>query len=156
MNKLHNNSIMRARGRLKPAREFRSLLLIGLGFLLLTWPTERASANSSQTKSRSKPQNKPQIKKPSPEPNNKPLPEAVIDNAKFDFGEAFIGEDIIHVFIVRNLGIAPLELSQGGPVAAIERREPDTPFRRVRLAVFNRPPVVGLMPLPAAMRAAPS
>lgn len=143
MNKLHNNSI-------------GSFLLIASIFLLLVWPSQAASANSSQTKPRSKPQDKPQIKKPSPESGNKALPEAVIDNPKFDYGEAFIGEEIEHVFTVRNLGSATLELSQGGPVGAIERREPDALLRRVLLASINPSLSAGLTPVPAAMRAAPS
>lgn len=39
------------------------------------------------------------------------LPEVKIENTRHDFGEVFVGEDISHVFTVRNFGPAPLELS---------------------------------------------
>ncbi|HET9530153.1 MAG TPA: hypothetical protein VFQ92_07375 [Blastocatellia bacterium] len=40
------------------------------------------------------------------------LPQVAIESARHDFGEAFVGEELMHVFIVRNTGDAPLELSQ--------------------------------------------
>jgi hypothetical protein len=39
-------------------------------------------------------------------------PEATIESTRHDFGEAFAGEELMHVFTVRNTGDAPLELSQ--------------------------------------------
>src|SRR5215218_5798504 len=146
MNKLDNDSI---------ARWLRSFLLIAPLILLLGWLAQGSNADSSQRKSQSSSQNKPQNKKPSPEPGNKPSPEAVIDSTKFDFGEAIIGEELEHVFTVRNLGAAPLELFQGGPIAAIEG-EPAVPFRRILLTGFDRSLASSLMPKPARLPAAPS
>jgi hypothetical protein len=39
-------------------------------------------------------------------------PEATIESTRHDFGEAFAGEELMHVFTVRNTGDAPLKLSQ--------------------------------------------
>ncbi len=39
-------------------------------------------------------------------------PQLVLENARHDFGEVFAGEDLSHVFWVRNIGSAPLELSE--------------------------------------------
>ena len=39
-------------------------------------------------------------------------PQLVLDNPRHDFGEVFAGEDLSHVFWVRNVGSAPLELSE--------------------------------------------
>ena len=39
-------------------------------------------------------------------------PHLVVDNARYEFGEMFAGEDLSHVFWVRNNGTAPLELSE--------------------------------------------
>jgi HYDIN/CFA65/VesB family protein len=41
----------------------------------------------------------------------RPLPEAAIERARHDFGKVFAGEELSHTFIVRNVGNAPLELS---------------------------------------------
>jgi len=38
-------------------------------------------------------------------------PELVIDSTRRDFGEVFVGEELTHVFTVRNIGTAPLELA---------------------------------------------
>jgi len=37
-------------------------------------------------------------------------PQLVLDKARHDFGEVFAGEDLTHVFWVRNIGNVPLEL----------------------------------------------
>lgn len=42
---------------------------------------------------------------------NKPLPVFEIDRTEHDFGDAFVGEDLVQVFHVRNQGAAPLELA---------------------------------------------
>ena len=39
------------------------------------------------------------------------VPKMVLDNTRHDFGEVFAGEDLSHVFLVRNSGSVPLELS---------------------------------------------
>lgn len=39
-------------------------------------------------------------------------PEVVIESTRHDFGEVFVGEELMHVFVVRNTGAAVLELSQ--------------------------------------------
>ena len=41
----------------------------------------------------------------------KPLPVFEIDKTEHNFGDVFLGEDLIQVFSVRNQGAAPLELS---------------------------------------------
>ena len=38
-------------------------------------------------------------------------PQLVIDSTRRDFGEVFVGEELSHVFTVRNVGTAPLELA---------------------------------------------
>jgi hypothetical protein len=38
-------------------------------------------------------------------------PELVIDGTRKDFGEIFVGEELDHIFTVRNVGTAPLELA---------------------------------------------
>ena len=38
------------------------------------------------------------------------VPKLTLDNARHDFGEVFAGEDLSHVFLVRNNGSVPLEL----------------------------------------------
>ena len=43
---------------------------------------------------------------------SKPLPVFEITKTEHDFGDVFIGEDIAQVFMVRNQGAAPLELSE--------------------------------------------
>ena len=40
------------------------------------------------------------------------VPQMVLDKARHDFGEVFAGEDLSHVFLVRNIGSVPLELSE--------------------------------------------
>ena len=39
-------------------------------------------------------------------------PEVVMDTTKRDFGEVFAGEELEQIFLVRNAGTKPLELSQ--------------------------------------------
>ena len=39
-------------------------------------------------------------------------PQLVLDSSRHDFEEVFAGEDLSHVFWVRNIGSAPLELSE--------------------------------------------
>lgn len=51
----------------------------------------------------------------------KPLPVFAIDKTERDFGDVFIGEDIVQVFYVRNLGAATLELSESPIIAASPR-----------------------------------
>jgi hypothetical protein len=48
-------------------------------------------------------------------------PEATIESTRHDFGEAFAGEELMHVFTVRNNGDAPLELSK---TKLLARRRP--------------------------------
>ena len=40
------------------------------------------------------------------------VPEFVIDGTKRDFGDVFVGEELVQVFTVRNAGSAPLELAE--------------------------------------------
>ena len=40
------------------------------------------------------------------------VPQLALDGVRHDFGEVFAGEDLMHVFWVRNTGTAPLELSE--------------------------------------------
>lgn len=53
------------------------------------------------------------------------LPKVAIESTRHDFGEAFAGEELMHVFTVHNTGDAPLELSKtkilarGRPASAI-------------------------------------
>lgn len=44
-------------------------------------------------------------------------PSAVIESTRHDFGEVFVGEELSHVFTVRNMGGSPLVLSQTKLVA---------------------------------------
>ena len=39
------------------------------------------------------------------------VPKLALDSVRHDFGEVFAGEDLSHVFLVRNNGSVPLELS---------------------------------------------
>ncbi|HKP87823.1 MAG TPA: hypothetical protein VJZ26_17105 [Blastocatellia bacterium] len=39
-------------------------------------------------------------------------PDLVIESARRDFGDVFAGEELDHVFVVRNAGGAPLELAE--------------------------------------------
>ena len=39
------------------------------------------------------------------------VPKLTLESARHDFGEVFAGEDLSHVFLVRNSGSVPLELS---------------------------------------------
>ena len=41
-----------------------------------------------------------------------PQPLLALDKNRHDFWEVFAGEDLSHVFWIRNLGVAPLELSE--------------------------------------------
>ena len=47
----------------------------------------------------------------SPQKKSAASPELVIDGTRRDFGEVFVGEELSHVFTVRNVGTAPLELA---------------------------------------------
>ena len=40
------------------------------------------------------------------------VPHLIVDSVRHEFGEVFAGEDLMHVFWVRNIGTAPLELSE--------------------------------------------
>src|SRR5258706_13319125 len=40
------------------------------------------------------------------------VPQLIVDKVRHEFGEVFAGEDLMHVFWVRNIGTAPLELSE--------------------------------------------
>ena len=51
----------------------------------------------------------------------KPLPVFAIDKTERDFGDVFLGEDLVQVFYVRNLGAAALELSESPIIAASPR-----------------------------------
>ena len=72
---------------------------------------------------------------------NKPLPVFELNKAEHDFGDVFIGEDIAHVFMVRNQGAAPLELSDnpifttGSPKVGSDRT-PGEPNRSGRPALI--------------------
>jgi hypothetical protein len=70
------------------------------------------------------------------------LPEVKIDSTRHDFGDVFLGEDISHVFTVRNFGPAPLELSTTQQLVA--------PRRASAASAAPRPPA--LTPLTAAAR----
>ena len=39
-------------------------------------------------------------------------PELMIDSTEHDFGDVFVGEELMHVFSVRNAGPVPLELAE--------------------------------------------
>ena len=56
------------------------------------------------------------------------VPQLVVDNIRHEFGEVFAGEDLMHVFRVRNIGTAPLELSEtpvlGNRPAKVSFRQP--------------------------------
>jgi hypothetical protein len=59
----------------------------------------------------------------------RPLPEFVIDKTLQDFGEVFAGEELYSIFNVKNVGNAPLELSDKPllvtrPSVSLYRRSP--------------------------------
>lgn len=37
-------------------------------------------------------------------------PKVVVDNPEYDWGSAFAGKTIVHTFVIRNKGDAPLEI----------------------------------------------
>ena len=70
-------------------------------------------------------------------------PQLVLDKARHDFGEVFAGEDLSHVFLVRNIGSVPLELSEmpqpGTRPSKVSFRQPLSgmrtgPFAKMRSA----------------------
>lgn len=79
-----------------------------------------------------------------------------IDKTQHDFGEVFVGEELVHVFSVRNEGSAPLELSQKSTTTGS-----NSPSLRelIKTASFNPGEQSGnhFLPVAAASnRAAPS
>jgi hypothetical protein len=46
-----------------------------------------------------------------------PSPKVVMDESRHEFGDVYAGEQFFHVFIVRNGGTVPLELSEGKPTS---------------------------------------
>lgn len=63
-------------------------------------------------------------------------PQLVIDKTRHDFGEVFTGEQLSQVFLARNVGSSPLELSAtpilpARPVGASLRLSPGESFPRV-------------------------
>lgn len=77
-------------------------------------------------------------------------PEVVMDMTKRDFGEVFAGEELQQVFLVRNAGTKPLELSQKSTLAAAS----DRPRSGVTQAMWRLEDQLFLRNI--AMRAAPS
>jgi hypothetical protein len=67
------------------------------------------------------------------------LPEFVIDKTLHDFGEVFAGEEVQGLFIVNNVGNAPLELSDKPLLAT-----------RPTVSLYHRPTGVASLPLLAA------
>jgi len=56
-------------------------------------------------------------------------PKVVLDDPRYDFGEVFAGEQFFHVFLVRNAGTVPLELSEGKPTSPTA---PPDPHQKVK------------------------
>jgi hypothetical protein len=80
--------------------------------------------------------------------SQKALPRLVIDSTKKDFGEVYAGEELEHVFTVRNEGDAPLELSQtplltgesvGSPTGLIRAVSFVSPFTSTAPAMHAAP-----------------
>ncbi len=67
------------------------------------------------------------------------LPEFVIDKTHHDFGEVFAGEEIQSLFLVNNMGNAPLELSDKPLLAT-----------RPTVSLYHRPASLDSLPLRAA------
>jgi hypothetical protein len=89
--------------------------------------------------------------------NQKQLPQLVIDSTKHDFGEVFAGEELEHIFTVRNVGTVPLELSQTASLVGRSNGSPGPSVRRVSFSDFA--PVAAFVarsPFSAATGAAPS
>jgi len=63
-------------------------------------------------------------------------PQLVLDKARHEFGEVFAGEDLSHVFWVRNIGTAPLELSE---TPLLGTRPSKGSFRRLPGDLTTRP-----------------
>ena len=66
-------------------------------------------------------------------------PRLALDNARYDFGEVFAGEDLSHVFLVRNNGSVPLELSDtpqlGTRPSKVSFRQPLSGIKTALLAI---------------------
>jgi len=78
-------------------------------------------------------------------------PEVVMDVTKRDFGDVFAGEELEQVFLVRNAGTKPLELSQKSTLAT-----GSTTLRFEVTEALWRPANQHLARGVAALRAAPS
>ena len=78
------------------------------------------------------------------------LPEVKIESTRHDFGEVFVGEDISHVFTVRNFGPAPLELS------TTQQFITPRPASALRSSALRHQPALELLSASAWRSAAPS
>ena len=74
-------------------------------------------------------------------------PQAVIEQTSHDFGDVFMSEEVSHLFRVRNLGNAPLELSDkkslislGQPQLRYAARYADSTSLPLRAAVIRAAP----------------
>lgn len=74
------------------------------------------------------------------------VPQLVVDAVRHEFGDVFAGEDLMHVFWVRNVGSAPLELSE---TPLLSTRPSKVSFRQPLNEMTIRP-------VATAGRAAPS
>ena len=74
------------------------------------------------------------------------VPQLVVDKIRHEFGDVFAGEDLMHVFWVRNIGAAPLELSE---MPLLRNRPSKVSFRQPLNELTTGP-------APNAGRAAPS
>jgi hypothetical protein len=144
-----NKNPLRVRSQALLARCFSTSIILALVFSHSVF----AAASESIMQQKRKPQ--PQKSKPKPE-GDKPQPWLSIDKTEHNFGEVFAGEELEHVFTVRNTGTAPLELFDGGPVAALERPTPDRLLRTVSFTGSRHSLSGRFMLTAAAMRAAPS
>jgi len=79
-------------------------------------------------------------------------PELIIDGTKHDFGDVFVGEEVMHVFSVRNDGSVPLELAEK---SATTRSSLPSSRGLIKTVSFN-PSAQAVPIVVAANRAAPS
>lgn len=84
-------------------------------------------------------------------PQRVEAPAVVMDTTRRDFGDVFAGEELEQIFLVRNAGTKPLELSQKSTIGAGAAAP-----RFVVAAVLTRPRSQYLTRTVAARRAAPS
>ncbi len=79
-------------------------------------------------------------------------PELIIDGTQRDFGDVFVGEELMHVFSVRNNGPVPLELAEK---SATTRSSLPSSRELIKTVSFN-PSAQAVPIVVAANRAAPS